>query len=125
MNRWKRTIISQHDAEQKAKLEYMTPSEREVWNQYFETLNQKKQLEKFLQTLKKPDEKQSAAMHHYEDLVEGVKSQIFALLSTAAILKPSIEEINRKLEKPDCKKNILSHCYCSGIRNDTSLQVEF
>ena len=31
----------------------------------------------------------------------------FALLSTAAILKPSIEEINRKLETPDCRKNIL------------------
>ena len=85
----------------------MTPSEREVWHQYFETLAQKKQLEKFLQTLKKLDEKQSAAMQNYEEIVTGVKSKIFALLSTAAILKPSIEEINRKLETPDCKKNIL------------------
>lgn len=46
-------------------------------------------------------------MQHYDDLVTGVKSKIFALLSSAAILKPSIEEINRKLETPDCKKNIL------------------
>ena len=107
VNRWKRLIISQHDAEEKAKLEYMTPSEREVWHQYFETLNQKKQLEKFLQTLKKPDERQSEAMQNYEEIVTGVKSQIFALLSTAGILKPSIEEINRKLETPDCRKNIL------------------
>ena len=107
VNRWKRSIISQHDAEEKTKLEYMTPSEREVWNQYFETLAQKKQLEKFLQTLKKPDQRQSEAMQNYDDLVTGVKSQIFALLSSAAILKPSIEEINRKLETPDCKKNIL------------------
>ena len=55
VNRWKRSIISQHDAEQKAKLEYMTPDEREVWRKYFEMLAQKKQLEKFLQILKKPD----------------------------------------------------------------------
>ncbi len=107
VNRWKRSIISQHEAEEKAKLEYLTPQEREVWHQYFETLNQKKQLENFLQSLKKPDQQQSDAMQHYDDLVSGVKSQIFALLSSAAILKPSIEEINRKLETPDCKKNIL------------------
>jgi phage shock protein A len=46
-------------------------------------------------------------MQNYEELVTGVKSKIFELLSTAAILKPSIEEINRKLETLDCKKNIL------------------
>ena len=97
VNRWKRAIISQHDAEEKARLEYMTPSERELWHQYFETLAQKKQLEQFLQTLKKPDKRQSEAMQHYEEIVTGIKSQIFALLSSAAILKPSIEEINRKL----------------------------
>ena len=97
VNRWKRSIISQHDAEEKAKLEYMTPSEREVWHKYFETLNQKKQLEQFLQNIKKPDQRQSEAMQHYEEIVTGIKSQIFALLSSAAILKPSIEEINRKL----------------------------
>ena len=107
VNRWKRAIISQHDAEEKARLEYMTPSEREVWHKYFETLAQKKQLENFLQTLKKPDQRQSEAMQNYDDLVTGIKSQIFVLLSSATILKPSIEEINRKLETPDCKKNIL------------------
>ena len=107
VNRWKRSIISLHDAEEKAELEYMTPAEREVWHKYFETLNQKKQFEKFLQTLKKPDQRQFDAMQHYDDLVSGIKSKIFALLSAAAILKPSIEEINRKLETPDCRKNIL------------------
>ena len=35
VNKWKRVIISQHDAEEKAKLEYMTKTERELWQKYF------------------------------------------------------------------------------------------
>ena len=58
VNKWKRVIISQHDAEEKARLEYMSKSERELWQKYFETLGQKKQLEEFLKTLRKPDESQ-------------------------------------------------------------------
>ena len=45
VNKWKRVIISQHDAEEQTKLEYMSKSERELWQKYFETLGQKKQLE--------------------------------------------------------------------------------
>ena len=47
VNRWKRAIISQHGAEEKAKLEYMTPAEREVWQKYFETLAQKSSCKTF------------------------------------------------------------------------------
>ena len=50
VNKWKRAIISQHDAEQQAKSEYMSKSERELWQKYFETLGQKKQLEEYLST---------------------------------------------------------------------------
>ena len=71
VNRWKRGIITQHDAEEKAKLEYLTPSELEVWQQYFESLK-KKQLEKFLKTLKKLDEKQKSALQAYDDLDRAV-----------------------------------------------------
>ena len=31
VNKWKRVIISQHDAEEKARLEYMSKAERELW----------------------------------------------------------------------------------------------
>ena len=107
VNRWKRSIISQHAAEQKAKLEYMTPAEREIWLKYFETLAQKKQLEKFLLTLKKTDALQKDALNAYEEMVSGVNSKIGFLLISASSLKKSIEEINKKLETHDCKKNIL------------------
>mgnify|MGYP002858167980 CR=1 FL=1 len=85
VNKWKRVIISYHDAQEQAKLEYMTKSERELWQSYFETLAQKKQLEEFLQTLKKPKETQKEALKAYNDLVTGVNSKIFSLLSAAAV----------------------------------------
>ena len=40
-------------------------------------------------------------------MISGVKSKIGFLLISAASLKKSIDEINKKLETPDCRKNIL------------------
>ena len=107
VNKWKRIIISQHDAEEKAKLEYMTKSERELWQKYFETLGQKKQLEEFLQTLKKPDESKKEEVKAYEELVRGVYSKIFSLLTSARAMKKSVEDIRRRFEEPEFRNNIL------------------
>ena len=52
VNKWKRIIISQHAAEEQAKLEYMAKYERELWQKYFETLAQKKQRENQKDALK-------------------------------------------------------------------------
>ena len=106
VNRWKRAIISQHEAEEKAKLEYMTPKEREVWNQYFEMKLQKKNLEEFLEKCTAPETLSKEAASGYEEVRRGAKNTMFLLLSSAALLKKSIEEIENKLETPDCKKNI-------------------
>ena len=46
----------------------MTKSERKLWQSCFETLARKKQLEEFLQTLKKPDEKYKEEVKAYEEL---------------------------------------------------------
>ena len=107
VNRWKHFIISQHDAEEQAKLEYMTKAERQIWQNYFELLGQKKHLEDFLKTLKKPDEKQSEELKAYNDLVDGVKAKIFSLFTASLRMKKSVEEIVSKLDSPECKKNIL------------------
>jgi len=107
VNKWKRVLISFHDAETQAKMEYMTKSERELWQNFFESLAQKKNLEEFLQTLKKPDESLKDAVKSYDDVVSGVKKKIFSLISASALLKKSVAEIENKLESPDCKKNIL------------------
>ena len=106
VNKWKRVIISYHDAEEQAKLEYMSKTERELWQKYFETLAQKKHLEEFLKTLRKPDEKQKSALKAYDELVKGVKSKIFSLLSAATLMKKSVEEIRQRLASPEFKNNI-------------------
>ena len=107
VNKWKRAIISQHDAEEKAKLEYMTKSERELWQKYFETLAQKKHLEQFLQTLKKPDESDKKATSAFAQIASSVKSQIADLDYSLSSMKKPVEDIRRRLELPDCRNNIL------------------
>ena len=107
VNKWKRAIISQHDAEEKAKLEYMTKSEQELWLKYFETLAQKKHLEEFLQTLKKPDESEKEATRVFEQIASGVKNQIADLDSSLSSMNKPVEDIRRRLELPDCRNNIL------------------
>ena len=103
VNKWKRAIISQHDAEEKAKLEYMTKSERELWQKFFETLAQKKHLELFLQTLKKPDESNKEATRAFEQISSGVKNQIADLDSSLSSMKKPVEDIRRHLDLPDCR----------------------
>ena len=107
VNKWKRSIISQHDAEEKAKLEYMTKSERELWLKYFETLAQKKHLEEFLQTLKKPDESDKEATRAFAQIASGVKKQITDIDSSLSSMKKTVEDIKRRLEQPDCRNNVL------------------
>ena len=111
VNRWKRFIISQRDAEEQAELEYMSKAERQIWLNYFQTLAQKKHLEDFLTTLKKPDEKQAKELKAYNDLVAGVKAKIFSLFTASLAMKKSVEEIAveeiaSKLDSPECRKNI-------------------
>ena len=90
VNKWKRIIISQHDAEEQAKLEYMSKAERELW----------------LKTLKKPDDKHKDELKAYEDVVAGVKAKIFTLFTASLKMKKSVEEIEHRLASPEYKKNI-------------------
>ena len=107
VNKWKRAIISQHEAEEKAKLEYMTKSERVLWLKYFETLGQKKHLEELLLTLHKPDESDKEATRAFAQIASRVKNQIADLDTFLSSMKKPIEDIRRRLDLPDCRNNIL------------------
>lgn len=107
VNKWKRIIISHHDALTQAKLEYMTKAERELWQKYFETLAQKKRLEEFLATLHKPKEFQKLATKAYEDILVGVHAKIKSLSAASLAMKSDVEKIEQRLEEPDFKKNVL------------------
>ena len=107
VNKWKRVIVSLHDAEEQAKLEYMTKSERQLWLNYSSTVSQIHHLQEFLQSLSQPKDSTSDALQTYNDIVAGVKKKIIALNSSTSLLEKSIADINLKLESPDFKKNIL------------------
>ena len=107
VNKWKRVIISHHDALEQAKLEYMTKSERDIWQQYFSTVSHIHHLQEFLQSLRQPKDSTSDALKAYDDIVAGVKKKIVALNSSTGLLEKSIAVINKKLDSPDFKKNIL------------------
>ena len=107
VTKWKRVIISYHEAEEQARLEYMSAAERELWQKYAETLAQKKQLEEFLKNLREPKTADREAVKAYEEVVGGVKSKIFSLFTASLLMKKSVEEIEQRLESAECKKNIV------------------
>ena len=107
VNKWKRVIISQHDAQEHAMLEYMTKAERKSWLKYAELLVQKKHWEEFLLTLKKPDDKHKDELKAYEEVVSGVRTKILLLEKTAKQMWKSVEDIRRRLEQPEFRNNIL------------------
>ena len=107
VNKWKRVIISQHDAEEQAKLEYMTKSERQLWLNYSSTVSQIHHLQEFLKNLQQPKVSQADSLQAYEDIVASVKKKIIALNASTGLLEKSIANINKKLDSPDFKKNIL------------------
>ena len=107
VNKWKRVIISQHDAEEQAKLEYMTKSERQLWLNYSSTVSQIHHLQEFLKNLHQPKESQADALQAYDDIVAGVNKKIIALNATTGLMEKSIANINKKLDSPDFRKNIL------------------
>ena len=107
VNKWKRFIISQHDAEEHAMLEYMTKAERELWLKYAEILAQKKHWEEFLLTFHKPDDKHKEELKAYEEIVSSVRTKILSLENTEKQMWKSVEDIRRRLEQSEYRNNIL------------------
>ena len=107
VNKWKRVVISYRDAQEQARLEYMSKAERELWQKYFETLAQKKQLEEFLKTLRKPDDSQKSAVKAYEEVTAGVRAKISSLSTVIVMMSKSVEEISQRFDSPEYRNNIL------------------
>ena len=118
VNKWKRILISRHDAEEQAKLEYMTKEERELWHNFQDSINQIKNLETFRDSLKKPQDKN--ALKSYNDVVDGIDKKLSALKVSSILMKSSIKKIEEKLELPDCKKNIQLVTHNILQQNDTA-----
>ena len=72
----------------------MSPSEREIWLQYFSTVFQIHQLQEFLKNLRQPKNSQIDSLQAYDDIFVGCKKNI--LLVTHQIIQSIATSILRK-----------------------------
>ena len=64
--------LTKSDAEKQAKLEYLTPKERELWQKFKETKAQKEHWEFFAGSLKMPPATEPEAVRAYEEIADSV-----------------------------------------------------
>lgn len=106
VNALKNIILTRSDAEEQAKLEYLTPKERELWQRFKETKAQKEHWKTFAGSLKKPPATEPEAVRAYEEIADSVAKKIRALDTGLRLLQPTITELEKKLDAPDKKKSI-------------------
>ena len=106
VNAWRRTIITAEKAEEQAKFEYMTKAEYDIWKKFQETKLRIDSLKKFLTNLKEPPSYQTESLTAYKKIRSGVEEKIRTLNTAINFLQPSISRIEKRLQKPELKKNI-------------------
>lgn len=106
VNALKNTILSKDDAEEQAKLEYLTPQERQLWQQFKDINAQREHWEIFRGNMKKPPATEPEALRVYGEIIDGVAKKIQALDASLHLMQPSITELMTKLNSPDRKTSI-------------------
>lgn len=106
VNALKNIILTKSDAEEQAKLEYLTPEEREIWQKFKETKAQKEHWKTFAGSLKKHPATEPEAVRAYEEISDSVAKKIRALDTNLRLLQPTIAGIEDKLNTPDKKRSI-------------------
>ena len=106
VNLCKQRLVTADEAEEKATLEYLTADEKRLWHDYKKITNEKANLEKFCQTLRKPLEDNEEAFEAYEQVIATTQKQIAELAKKISDVEPKIGAINKKISAPGCRKNI-------------------
>lgn len=106
VNALKNTILTTSDAEEQAKLEYLTAQERQLWQQFKDSKSQKEHWEIFRGSMKKPPATEPEALRVYGEIVDGVAKKIQALDASLHLMQPSITELMAKLNSPERKTSI-------------------
>ena len=106
VNALKNTILTKSDAEEQAMLKYLTPQERELWQNLKELKSQKEHREIFRRNMKKPPATEPEALRSYDEIADGVTKKIQAIGTSLRLMQPSIVELMAKLNSPERKTNI-------------------
>ena len=99
-------IVSPDVAEERAKLEYMTEDEREVFQEWKAASEDLSHWETFQGTLKEPADSTPEELATYRELLPVLADKLAALRKNRAILQEKIDGIENRLSNPDITKQI-------------------
>lgn len=91
---------------ERAKIEYMTPEEREQYQSYKETLEEMDHWMTFSENLQKPETNDEGELAAYEQLLPALAEKLQTLDERRIAQKTQVDEINLRLEQTDIKKQI-------------------
>ena len=96
-------LISVHEAEEKAKLEYMTRSEKFLYHNFLDKKSRRDNLQKFMRQQEEPmyDPEKS-----FDKICDEVNQQIKTYNATLKILQPAFDKLEEKLQSPSVRKNV-------------------
>ena len=97
------SFISVRKAEQQAKFEYMSHSERNLYTNFQDIKSRRDNLQKFLSNLQKPvyDPEKS-----FEKICDEVNQQIKTYNASLKFLQSAFDQLEHKLQSPQLRKNI-------------------
>ena len=105
INSLRRLFVSTHDANQQAKLQYMSKPDRKLFLQFQDAKSRRDNLQKFLADFKK-NSSDFISSSDFQEIQTAAKIKIHALDSFLSTLQKFVDEIELKLQEPTLKKNI-------------------
>ena len=106
VNLCKQRLVTAEEAEEKATLEYLTADEKKLWHDYKKITNEKANLEKFCQTLEKPQDYNDNDLRAYKKIIADTQTKITELSKEIFDAAPQFTTIQKKVAAPGCRKNI-------------------
>jgi len=105
INSLRRLFVSTHDANQQAKLQYMSKPDRKLFLQFQDTKSRRDNLQKFLADFQK-NSADFVSSSDFQEIQTAAKIKIHALDSFLSLSQKFVDEIELKLQEPSIKKNI-------------------
>ena len=106
VNALKNIVLTKSAAEEQAKLEYLSPDEREIWQRFKEAQAQKQHWTTFVKNLRQPPASEAEALQAYEDISAGVMQKLHTLEEDLRLLQPEMSKLTEKLDSPARKTSI-------------------
>lgn len=101
-----RMLVSAEDARENAKLEYMTPEEKETYQAYKKLLSDIQRWTDFKENLSEPKNPTNEELAAYRQLLPALDEKLSNLQQEKALLQDKIDELEIRLQNTDIQKQI-------------------